>query len=138
MEDGFSGSKLFSQGYSYTYDDVIFLPHYIDFPADAVSLSTYLSRNVPLSIPCIASPMDTVSEAHMAAAMAALGGIAIVHSNCTSSQQASIIRSAKSLRLPIAPSVAFASPEDSLSAASNGKYVFVTNSGNLPVTYFVQ
>ncbi|XWS10554.1 hypothetical protein CRYUN_Cryun38cG0005900 [Craigia yunnanensis] len=132
MEDGFSGSKLFSQGYSYTYDDVIFLPHYIDFPTDAVSLSTHLSRNVSLSIPCVASPMDTVSEAHMAASMAALGGIAIVHSNCTSSQQASIIRSAKSLRLPIAPSVAFASPEDSLPAASYGKYVFVTSSGGLP------
>ncbi|KAA3485888.1 inosine-5'-monophosphate dehydrogenase 2 [Gossypium australe] len=97
MEDGFAASKTFNQGYSLTYDDVIFLPHYIDFPTDAVSLSTRLSRNVPLSIPCVASPVDTVSEAHMAASMAALGGIAIVHCNCTSSQQASIIRSAKSL-----------------------------------------
>ncbi|OMP04888.1 IMP dehydrogenase/GMP reductase [Corchorus olitorius] len=98
MEDGFAASKLFSQGYSYTYDDVIFLPHYIDFPTDAVSLSTSLSRNIRLSIPCVASPMDTVSEAYMVAAMAALGGIAIVHSNCTSAQQASIIRHAKSLQ----------------------------------------
>ncbi|XVE99010.1 hypothetical protein REPUB_Repub03eG0159500 [Reevesia pubescens] len=129
-EDGFSGSKLFGQGYSYTYDDVIFLPHYIDFPSDAVSLSTLLSRNIPLSIPCVASPMDTVSEAHMAAAMAALGGIAIVHSNCTSSQQASIIRSAKSLRLPIAPSVSFASPHDT--SPPHAKYIFVTQSGGLP------
>ncbi|XWS65490.1 hypothetical protein CRYUN_Cryun05aG0117300 [Craigia yunnanensis] len=105
IEDGFSSSKLFSQGYSYTYDDVIFLPHYIDFPTDAVSLSTHLSRNVPLSIPCVASRMDT---------------------------QASIIRTAKSLHLPIALSVAFASPEDSLHAASHGKYVFVSDTGALP------
>lgn len=133
-DDGFSSSKLFNQGYSYTYDDVIFLPHYIDFPTHAVSLSTRLSRNIPLSTPCVASPMDTVSEAHMAASMAALGGIAIVHSNCTSSQQASIIRSAKSLCVPIAPSVAFASPRDSLPATSYGKHVFVTESGKFPVT----
>ncbi|KAH1033609.1 hypothetical protein J1N35_045783 [Gossypium stocksii] len=104
MEDGFPASKTFNQGYSLTYDDVIFLPHYIDFPTDAVSLSTRLSRNVPLSIPCVASPMDTVSEPHMAASMAALGGLAIVHCNCTS-QQASIIRSAKSLRVPVTESV---------------------------------
>ncbi|MBA0788224.1 hypothetical protein Gotri_025551, partial [Gossypium trilobum] len=105
MEDGFPASKIFDQGYSLIYDDVIFLPHYIDFPTDAVSLSSCLSRNVSLSIPCVASPMDTVSEAHMAASMAALGGIAIVHCNCTSSQQASIIRSAKSLRVPVTESV---------------------------------
>ncbi|PPE01018.1 hypothetical protein GOBAR_DD01981 [Gossypium barbadense] len=37
--------------------------------------------------------------------MAALGGIAIVHCNCTSSQQATIIRSAKSLRVPVTESV---------------------------------
>ncbi|GKV29490.1 hypothetical protein SLEP1_g38417 [Rubroshorea leprosula] len=80
FEDGFPACKLFSQGYSYSYDDVIFLPHYIDFPTEAVSLATSLSRNVRLSIPCVFSPMDTVSEAHMAAAMAALGGIAFVHS----------------------------------------------------------
>ncbi|OMO54570.1 IMP dehydrogenase/GMP reductase [Corchorus capsularis] len=132
MEDGFAASRLFSQGYSYTYDDVIFLPHYIDFPTDAVSLSTSLSRNIRLSIPCVASPMDTVSEAYMAAAMAALGGIAIIHSNCTSAQQASIIRHAKSLHIPIAPSVAFASSQDVLPTAPQGRYVFVTESGTLP------
>ncbi|OMO58078.1 IMP dehydrogenase/GMP reductase [Corchorus capsularis] len=132
MEDGFAASRLFTQGYSYTYDDVIFLPHYIDFPTDAVSLSTSLSRNIRLSIPCVASPMDTVSEVYMAAALAVLGGIAIVHSNCTSAQQASIIRSAKSLHLPITPSVAFASPQDALPAAPQGRYVFVTESGTLP------
>ncbi|GKV06795.1 hypothetical protein SLEP1_g18636 [Rubroshorea leprosula] len=133
FDDGFPASKLFSQGYSYTYDDVIFLPHYIDFPTDAVSLATNLSRNVRLSIPCVASPMDTVSEAHMAAAMAALGGIAFVHSNCSATQQASIIRSAKSLRVPIAPTVGFVGPDAAGGfGPADGKYVFVTESGTLP------
>ncbi|GMI84230.1 hypothetical protein like AT1G16350 [Hibiscus trionum] len=130
-EDGTKAAELFSRGYSFTYDDVIFHPHYIDFPADAVSLSTHLSRNIRLSIPCVASPMDTVSEAHMAASMAALGGIAIVHSNCTPSQQASIIRTAKSLRVPITPTVSFVSPTDDLPALY-GRYVFITESGGLP------
>ena len=89
-DDGFSAARLFSQGVSYTYDDVIFLPGYIDFPADAVDLSTRLSRRVPLSVPCVASPMDTVSEA----AMASLSAAAVVHSNADAETQASILRAA--------------------------------------------
>ncbi|KAJ0970793.1 hypothetical protein J5N97_018752 [Dioscorea zingiberensis] len=100
LEDGFRASRLFSQGFSYTYDDVIMLPHYIDFPADAVDLSTRLSRRIRLSIPCVASPMDTVSESSMAVAMASLGGAAIIHSNTSPAAQASLVRSAKSRRTP--------------------------------------
>ncbi|KAL1559917.1 IMP dehydrogenase [Salvia divinorum] len=73
IDDGFPAARLFYQGYSYTYDDVIFLPQYIDFPTDAVTLSTKLSRRVALAIPCVSSPMDTVTESSMANAMASLG-----------------------------------------------------------------
>ncbi|PNY00701.1 inosine-5'-monophosphate dehydrogenase, partial [Trifolium pratense] len=66
MEDGYTAEKLFNSGFSYTYDDLIFLPHYIDFAADDVNLSSSLSRNIPLSTPFVASPMDTVSESAMA------------------------------------------------------------------------
>ncbi|GLT91478.1 hypothetical protein SLE2022_093640 [Rubroshorea leprosula] len=105
-------------------------PHYIDFSTAAVSLATSPSRNVRLSIPCVASPVDTVSEAHMAAAMAALGGIGFVHSNCSAMQQASIIGSAKLLRVPIAPTVGFVEPDVAgRSGAADGNYVFVTESG---------
>ncbi|TKY49445.1 Inosine-5'-monophosphate dehydrogenase [Spatholobus suberectus] len=110
IEDGFTAEKLFSQGFSYTYDDVIFLPHYIDFPADAVDLSTRLTRRLPLAVPLVASPMDTVSESAMAAAMASLGGIAVVHSNLPAASQAAILRAAKSRRVPILSNPAFAAP----------------------------
>ncbi|CAD6226904.1 unnamed protein product [Miscanthus lutarioriparius] len=89
-DDGFSAARLFSQGVSYTYDDVIFLPGYIDFPADAVDLSTRLSRRVTLSVPCFASTMDTVSEA----AMASLSAATVFHSNADAETQASILRAA--------------------------------------------
>ncbi|KAJ7949004.1 Inosine-5'-monophosphate dehydrogenase [Quillaja saponaria] len=133
VEDGFSAEKLFSQGYSYTYDDVIFLPNYIDFPTDAVQLGTRLSRNIPLSIPCVASPMDTVSEAHMAVAMAALGGIAIIHSNTTPSDQAAMIRSAKSRRVPILSNPTFSSPSGRIASVDDfgdSPCILVTESGS--------
>ncbi|RZB66349.1 Inosine-5'-monophosphate dehydrogenase isoform B [Glycine soja] len=110
IEDGFTAEKLFTQGFSYTYDDVIFLPHYIDFAADAVDLSTRLTRRLPLAVPFVASPMDTVSESAMAAAMASLGGIAVVHSNVPAAVQAAILRRAKSRRVPILSDPAFAAP----------------------------
>ncbi|CAN6545644.1 unnamed protein product [Malus baccata var. baccata] len=134
FEDGFSSERLFNQGYSYTYDDVIFLPHYIDFPTDSVHLASNLSRRVPLSIPCVSSPMDTVTESHMAISMAALGGIGIIHSNSTSSEQAHMVRSVKSRRVPLLSNPVFKSPSDRIQSddvfdAAN-PYVLITESGS--------
>ncbi|CAK8542828.1 unnamed protein product [Lathyrus sativus] len=132
IEDGYAAEKLFNSGFSYTYDDLIFLPHYIDFAADAVDLSTRLSRNIPLSTPFVASPMDTVSESSMASAMAALGGIAIVHPNNTSSRQAALIRAAKSRRVPILSEPVFVSPSDVVESDEDfaaSPFILVTESG---------
>ncbi|RWR81966.1 inosine-5'-monophosphate dehydrogenase 2-like protein isoform X1 [Cinnamomum micranthum f. kanehirae] len=132
IEDGFSATRLFNQGFSYTYDDVIFLPHYIDFATEAVDLTTKLSRNIDLSIPCVASPMDTVSESSMAVAMAALGGISILHYNNLPSEQAALLRSAKSRRIPFVSDPIVKSPSDFISSSSAfdaSPCVFVTASG---------
>ncbi|CAL5405022.1 unnamed protein product [Camellia sinensis] len=133
-EDGYPAERLFKQGYSYTYDDVIFLPHYIDFPAASVQLSTKLTRNLNLSIPCVSSPMDTVTESSMALSMASLGGLGIVHSNNSPSDQASIIRSAKSHRFPFLSDLTFLSPSDSINSvadfpAAGCRIILVTESG---------
>ncbi|XP_073279793.1 inosine-5'-monophosphate dehydrogenase 2-like [Primulina huaijiensis] len=132
LDDGFPAARLFSQGYSYTYDDVIFLPHYIDFPTEAVSLSTKLSRHVALATPCVASPMDTVTESSMAAAMASLGAIGFIHSNNAASHQASLVSLAKSHKIPFNHDLVFKSPADSI--LSSGEFlsapcIFVTESG---------
>ncbi|XP_010239381.1 inosine-5'-monophosphate dehydrogenase-like [Brachypodium distachyon] len=122
--DGFSAERLFSQGVSYTYDDIILHPGFIDFPADVVDLS----RGVSLSIPCVASPMDTVSES----AMASLGGGAVVHCNTEPHIQASIVRAAKSRRLPFVSSVPFFSPASAPSPNdfAGHDYAIVTERGD--------
>ncbi|KAF8411300.1 hypothetical protein HHK36_003847 [Tetracentron sinense] len=133
IEDGFPAERLFNQGYSYTYDDVIFLPHFIDFPTDAVHLNTKLTKNIHLSIPCVSSPMDTVTESSMALSMAALGGLGIVHYNNLASEQAALIRSAKSRRIPFISDPIFKTPSDSIDSFddfASSPCVFVTQSGN--------
>ncbi|KAI3812035.1 hypothetical protein L1987_16736 [Smallanthus sonchifolius] len=95
IEDGFPATKLFTQGYSYTYDDVIFLPHFIDFPADYIR---------------------------------------IIHSNNTPSEQASLIRSAKSHRIMfVSTEIPRVCPNDSILSASafdSSPCVFVTENGS--------
>jgi len=93
--DGFTARRIFSQGVTYTYDDVIFHPGYIDFGADTVNLGTYLSKRIKLSVPVVSSPMDTVTDSSMAIALAQMGGIGIVHYNMSQEEQVAEVKKVK-------------------------------------------
>ncbi|MCH7989658.1 MAG: IMP dehydrogenase, partial [Planctomycetes bacterium] len=64
-----------------TFDDVLLEPAYSEVMPSEVETSTLLTRNIPLNVPVVSSPMDTVTESEMAIAMAQEGGIGIVHKN---------------------------------------------------------
>lgn len=71
-----------------TFDDVLLEPAYSDLlPAD-VDVRSMLTRNIPLNVPIVSSPMDTVTESEMAIALAQEGGIGIIHKNMSIDQQA--------------------------------------------------
>jgi IMP dehydrogenase len=80
---------------AYTFDDVLLKPGPSDIlPSDA-DIRSRITRSVPLNIPIIASAMDTVTEAHMAIAMAQAGGIGVIHRNLEPAQQAAQVRQVK-------------------------------------------
>jgi IMP dehydrogenase len=71
-----------------TFDDVLLLPAESDVLPKSVETVTRLTRNISVNIPIVSAAMDTVTEARMAIAMAAAGGLGFVHKNLTVEQQA--------------------------------------------------
>ncbi|MGH9661114.1 MAG: IMP dehydrogenase, partial [Bryobacteraceae bacterium] len=64
-----------------TFDDVILQPALSDvLPADA-DTRTCLTRAIALNIPILSAAMDTVTESHLAIALAQQGGIGVIHRN---------------------------------------------------------
>src|SRR5438067_8583845 len=78
-----------------TFDDVLLLPARSDVVPALASTQTQLTSNIRLNIPIISAAMDTVTESHMAIALAQQGGIGIVHRNLTIDQQANEVDKVK-------------------------------------------
>src|SRR5688500_14954143 len=78
-----------------TFDDVLLIPARTDFvPADADTHSR-LTRGIELNIPLTSAPMDTVTEAALAIALAQEGGIGIIHKNLSVENQAREVEKVK-------------------------------------------
>ncbi len=68
-------------GEAITFDDVLLVPQRSDFiPADS-DVRTHLTRSIELNIPLLSAPMDTVTEAAVAIALAQEGGLGFIHKN---------------------------------------------------------
>src|ERR1700739_3487284 len=80
---------------AYTFDDVLLKPGLSEILPSDVDVRSRITRLIPLNIPIVASAMDTVTEAHMAIAMAQAGGIGVIHRNLDPEAQAAQVRQVK-------------------------------------------
>src|SRR4051794_23166794 len=71
-----------------TFDDVLLVPAWSDLLPTEADTRTRLTRQIPLNIPVVSAAMDTVTESHLAIALAQQGGIGIIHKNMSIDRQA--------------------------------------------------
>jgi len=101
-----------------TFDDVLLVPQRSSIQSRKdVSTDTWLMPGIHLSIPIISSNMDTVTETHMAIAMAQLGGLGILHRFMTIEQQTDCVLRVKRSESLIVESPLTISPEASVEQA---------------------
>lgn len=71
-----------------TFDDVLLVPARSPVLPTHTDTRTMFTRHVPLNIPVTSAAMDTVTEAHLAIALAQQGGIGVIHRNMPIPRQA--------------------------------------------------
>src|SRR5271157_2505957 len=71
-----------------TFDDILLQPARSDVLPTETDTRTCLTRHIAMNIPIVSSAMDTVTESHLAIALAQQGGIGIIHRNMPLERQA--------------------------------------------------
>ena len=82
-------------GEALTFDDVLLVPSHSTVLPREVDIKTKLTRELNINIPVVSAAMDTVTEKHLAIAIARQGGIGIIHKNMPITAQADQVRSVK-------------------------------------------
>src|ERR1700694_2956747 len=71
-----------------TFDDVLLQPARSEVVPAETDTRTCLTRRIGLNIPVASAAMDTVTESHLAIALAQQGGIGMIHRNMSLERQA--------------------------------------------------
>jgi IMP dehydrogenase len=71
-----------------TFDDILLLPAKSNVLPRETDLRAKLTKKIELNIPFLSAAMDTVTTSEMAIAMAAQGGLGVIHKNMSIEEQA--------------------------------------------------
>ena len=92
-------AKILKEGF--TFDDVLIRPGASKMEPAEASLKTVIA-GIPLSVPFLSAAMDRVTEPQMAIALGKLGGLGVLHRNCSIEEQAKMVREVKKAGVPVA------------------------------------
>jgi IMP dehydrogenase len=104
-------SKFENAEKALTFSDVLLLPGWTTLEPSDADVKTKMTTNVELNIPLIASPMDTVTEAEMAIALAREGSLGVLHRNCSAKEEVDMARRVKRAEAVIIRDVVTVGPD---------------------------
>lgn len=85
----------------FTFDDVLIRPAASAMEPSEAQLKTRVA-GLDLALPFLSAAMDKVTEAKMAIALGKLGGLGVIHRNCSVEEQAKMVREVKKAGVPVA------------------------------------
>ncbi|MHA1818920.1 MAG: IMP dehydrogenase [Promethearchaeota archaeon] len=119
FEDPYYFRKKFqTDKYTLTFDDVLCLPGYTRFSPEDTDIKTKIGP-YEFKIPIFSAAMDTVTEMDMAIQMALLGGLGVIHRNCSYEKQLKMVMRVKKARSFIIKNVTTCSPNDTIEQAKH-------------------
>ncbi|MDO8522319.1 MAG: IMP dehydrogenase [bacterium] len=92
-------SKILSEGF--TFDDVLIRPAASAMEPAEASLQTNIG-GIILKVPFLSAAMDRVTEVPMAIALGKLGGLGVLHRNCSIEEQARMVKEVKKAGVHVA------------------------------------
>ena len=116
-EQGFR-SKFKDTDVAVTFRDLILLPGWTEVEPNQVRLSTHVTTNHSINIPFVSSPMDTVTESDMAIGLARLGGLGVLHRNCTLDEEVEMAKKVKRAESLVIKDVITISPTETVEYAT--------------------
>src|SRR5512139_3128531 len=119
-------------GTAYTFDDVLLVPRRAAVHPREIDVSTRLTRNIRINIPLVSAPMDTVTEAALAIALAQEGGIGIIHRNLSIEQQTREVHKVKRSESGVILDPVTLRPSDSVARAR--EMMRLHNVSGIPIT----
>jgi IMP dehydrogenase len=100
-----------------TFDDVLLVPAYSELTPEGADTRSQLTRGIALNVPLVSAPMDTVTEAPLAIALAQEGGIGIIHKNMPAERQALEVQKVKRSENGVITDPVILSPGDTVQRA---------------------
>jgi IMP dehydrogenase len=102
---------------AFTFRDFILLPGLTEVDPSEVDIGSRVTTDYSIHLPFISSPMDTVTEDELAITLARLGGLGVIHRNCTIEEEVEMAKRVKRVESMVIMDVVTARPDQTVSEA---------------------
>ncbi len=113
-----------------TFDDCLLEPRLTKVGRNEINFETFVTKKLKISIPILSAAMDRVTEVEMAVKLAELGGLPVLHRNCSLEQEVEMLIKVKKSGGLVAASVGPMDTERALALDKAGADAIVVDTAH--------